>query len=520
MAAPPLYVETEEEIPEVIERLRRIPAEDVPLVLPSRSRMGQSRFNFQLLNHYGQQMGKRISIISADPAVQQMAEESGFTAYRAIDQYGLVTEEAVTAPAPPPSHGRGSRAQNGVLRVAAQAHARLPSKMMTRSRPGRLIIYLGLVMIFLACSAFAILYIPSATVTLTAQAKPFSQASEVAAEPGKAPVRVRAVPIQKQASSSFKTTGQKITPGAVASGVAVYHNNCPYPVLMVVGQSLNTASGLEFRQSGGTDSFGGLSGVFLAPHTARSANIVAATVGSKYNVGAGEITGIPGSGEVPCVTVDNPGPIGGGSDEVKQPQLSQADFDTARTALTQQLQKDITDELAKQAQQGEKMSELVQFDPPDFHTDHNPNDLVTGFGATMTLKGEAAYYIPDDVTRAFGDNLAKKVPAGQVLTEGAVKSDYRLDNASPGGHLLFKGTASSFIAPKLDIAKIESRIVGRSTAAAKNELEKEPVQKVDIKQSPVRMPIMPLLSSRITIRYVVDPASAPAPAPAPAPKPT
>ena len=77
MAANPIYIETEEEIPEVIERVRRTTAEDVPLVLPTRSRFGQSRFNFQLLREYTSQMGKRISIISPDPAVMRAGPVEG-----------------------------------------------------------------------------------------------------------------------------------------------------------------------------------------------------------------------------------------------------------------------------------------------------------------------------------------------------------------------------------------------------------------------------------------------------------
>ena len=99
MAANPIYIETEEEIPEVIERVRRTSAEDVPLVLPTRSRFGQSRFNFQLLREYTAQMGKRVSIVSPDPAVQQMAEESGFRAFRAV--WNFAAERDPSLPANP-----------------------------------------------------------------------------------------------------------------------------------------------------------------------------------------------------------------------------------------------------------------------------------------------------------------------------------------------------------------------------------------------------------------------------------
>ena len=60
MATNPIYVESEEEIPELVERLRRYHGEDTMLVLPMRSRIGQSRFNFQLLRNYSARLGKRV----------------------------------------------------------------------------------------------------------------------------------------------------------------------------------------------------------------------------------------------------------------------------------------------------------------------------------------------------------------------------------------------------------------------------------------------------------------------------
>src|SRR5256885_3989542 len=75
MATNPIYVETEEEIPELVERLRRYHGEDTMLVLPMRSRIGQSRFNFQLLRNYSARLGKRVTVVCDDPAVQKMASE-------------------------------------------------------------------------------------------------------------------------------------------------------------------------------------------------------------------------------------------------------------------------------------------------------------------------------------------------------------------------------------------------------------------------------------------------------------
>src|ERR1700694_2747777 len=93
MPASPIYLDAEEEISELIARLRQTPAQDVSVVVPMRSRIGQSRFNFKLLRDYARQFGKRISIISPEPAVQHLAEENGFDAFADLDGYGTPAKE-------------------------------------------------------------------------------------------------------------------------------------------------------------------------------------------------------------------------------------------------------------------------------------------------------------------------------------------------------------------------------------------------------------------------------------------
>src|SRR6266581_5413029 len=88
MAMNQIYVETEEEIPELVDRLRRYHGVDTMLVLPMRSRIGQSRFNFQLLRNYSAQLGKRVTVVCDDPAVQRMASESGFPVFGAVGAEG------------------------------------------------------------------------------------------------------------------------------------------------------------------------------------------------------------------------------------------------------------------------------------------------------------------------------------------------------------------------------------------------------------------------------------------------
>src|SRR4030081_798224 len=100
MATNPIYVETEEEIPEIVERLRRFGGGETVLVFPMLSRLGQSRFNFQLLRNYAARMGKRVTVVCDDPAVQKMASESGFPVFGAVGMQGDGIPSAPDVPPP------------------------------------------------------------------------------------------------------------------------------------------------------------------------------------------------------------------------------------------------------------------------------------------------------------------------------------------------------------------------------------------------------------------------------------
>ncbi len=154
------------------------------------------------------------------------------------------------------------------------------------------------------------------------------------------------------------------------------------------------------------------------------------------------------------------------------------------------------------------------FTPPDFNPDHKLGDVVGSFNATMKLQAEGAFYSTDDVQKAFTAALGRKVPADQTITDNKVSTDYTVDQGA-GGHLTFKGTARAYIAPKIDFNRLSGQLAATSTGQAKAVLGKLPVQSATIKQSPFKLPFMPLTSSRIHISYVVQQGAAPAPSPKP-----
>ena len=513
MATNPIYVETEEEIPELVERLRRFNGEDTMLVLPMRSRIGQSRFNFQLLRNYAARMGKRVTVVCDDPAVQRMASESGFAVFGAVGPLGEgIATEAEVAPPVRRWWQRGSSAPTTHVGIAAPT--RLLTKKATELKPGRFLLYLTAATLLLVGLFGAAIYVPSASVTLTAQAAPFTQKDvEIQAAPGKGTIKVRSVVISRSNSQGFKTTGSIVVPLAPATGQVVYSNTCSKNnhsspgIWLYRGQRLINSNGLVFAQtSPDTMVPWGLASPALS--------IIAVQAGSPGNVGSSTISGsnaIQGN-NFPCLTVDNPQATGGGTDPSTTPQMTVSDFDAGRAQLEQELHQSIAQTLSTSGQAGEKLSETIVFSAPQYTTDHQPNEKVPSFSGTMTVSGEGVFYNDSDVQKAYQTYLSQRVPNDQqLLTESPIQVSYRILAATQGGNLTFLGSANAYVAPRLDEAKIRSQIVGRPVAQARFYLERLPIRSVAIKEQPLTLPLMPLLVGRISLHYVVQ-SNAPAPA--------
>ncbi|MEO8745939.1 MAG: hypothetical protein ABI334_06085, partial [Candidatus Dormiibacterota bacterium] len=383
MATNPIYVESEEEIPELVERLRRFRGEDTMLVLPMRSRIGQSRFNFQLLRNYAARLGKRVTVVCDDPAVQKMAAESGFPVFGAVGPLGEGIPSEPEAP-PPVKRWWQRNASAPTTHVGIAQPKKLLTKTATELKPGRFLLYVTAITLILVGLFGAAIFVPSASVTLVAQAAPFTEKDvELQAQPGKGAIRVRVVKITQSNSQGFKTTGSINVPLASAIGQVNYTNSCLQGknngpgYYLNEGQRLTNSNGLVFAQtSPGT--------LVRWGQQVTGVNIQAVQPGSSGNVGSETIKGPQAidANRLECLTVDNPLATGGGTDPSSTPQMTEADFDAGRAQLEQTLHQSLAQVLVASGQPGEKLSDTLIYGPPQYTTDHQPNDKVPTFSGT------------------------------------------------------------------------------------------------------------------------------------------
>ncbi|MGH7862083.1 MAG: baseplate J/gp47 family protein, partial [Candidatus Dormibacteraceae bacterium] len=350
MAAEPIYIESDEELPEVIERLRRSTSQEVPLVLPARSRLGQSRFNFQLLSEYAAKLNKHVSIVSSDPAVQEMAAESGLGGSAGVTP--LPSLGTSTVPPAPAVGVAPLMVAAGDLEAGSAAPAAMPPRIRLSSgaiqhwseaRPSRALLYVGALVILVAGLVGIIFYVPSASITLVAQAKPFSSALTVEAAPGGGPVAVRTSLDSQTATTSFPATGSFTTPATHATATLTVQNSCQSPLLKDItlsqGQDFSTSSGVVFTIPPGTPDQDVMSGSSV------NVSVTAVNAGAADNVPAGSITQINGNPNPSCLTATNPGAASGGADATKSPQISATDLHRAQSTMNPNLRRQIAADL-------------------------------------------------------------------------------------------------------------------------------------------------------------------------------
>jgi hypothetical protein len=366
----------DDEIVDLIDRVRSSTDPDVGLVVPTSSRALQTPLNVRLLSQFSNQSGRRTAIVSEDPRVQQLARANGLQVYGSVPAFergielaaprmggGPVRALAGTGaagaavleppPAPPPAPPvvtppvyAPATARLEPRRVVTQLPPARPARRWDRRRllyaAGAAVAIIGIVL-FMTLS-------PSAKITLTIAATPLSVNSTIQGSTtpaaASAPDHVLTGVVTSTANQTFQATPTGTLPIAAvaASTKVVFSTDNPggYQFPLPQGNELQTGDGtVTFEVQKATYICIGGPG---APATTTScggsqpnatASVVDVTAGAAGNsVSANEITVWPsdpcpspqpppsqrsalcigGDGHYHSIDVTNPNAAAGGAD--------------------------------------------------------------------------------------------------------------------------------------------------------------------------------------------------------------
>ncbi len=83
-----IYLESDEEITSVIDKISKATSVDVALVIPRGGNLAQSIVNLKLLKKRASDLGKDVSLVTADKISRNLASQVGISVYSRVDEVG------------------------------------------------------------------------------------------------------------------------------------------------------------------------------------------------------------------------------------------------------------------------------------------------------------------------------------------------------------------------------------------------------------------------------------------------
>ena len=526
-----LYVEADEEITDLVDRLRDLSLEDeVTFVVPERARALQSAMSFRLLKRYADSYGKKVNLVSADARLQAMALEAGFIAYPTLAAYdngsevhqaGAVAQAQPTAvatapPAPaagPTSVQPASPATGGPRGVATLDRPREaavvsgtprktpppPSRPAASGPPLRVyrpyLIAAGVVAVLALIAG--IIYVPTANATLFVSGTAVKQDLTLLGVPGSASASGNQFATQAIHAEDSQTlpgvpTGQKQIAQAAATGTVKFSLSCFLCQETVPkGWIVETADASKRYATQ-------KSVTMVGPLGSATVAIVAVKGGLDGNTDKGTIVKIEGNTD-DNLGVTNPDATTGGADARTATVIQDSDINSIRDAYSRDAIPKVTDQMNSKAQ-GQKLILVGKGVQASVTSDHKAGEEVNGFTATVKVAGDGVAFDEKVVKQMLKAALERKISQGSQLTANPTLT-YEAIDATTDGHITLNGHASGFYTPVFIQSNIRGHLKGMSPAKAHAFLQSLPnVIDARVTQAPYGLPWLPLFSSRITLK--------------------
>lgn len=353
-----VYVDIEDDITSIIEKVKHADSTIVALVPPKRIGVLQSVVNLKLLQRAAEGADKRVVIITSDAALTSLAggamipvarnlqskPEIPEIAPHHVDEEEIITGEEVAPGSVSDDDTTGVAPVSGVAATSAAKRrkgSRVPN--FERFRNKAALISAGVVALILFF-AWAFVFAPKAVVTIGAKTTPYSVNKPVTATPNAtlsletATLGAIVKETSKSASVDFQATGKKDV-GEKATGTVRFSTDSLSVIATGRG---NIAAGTRLTSSGGatytTDSTVNLT---LSNPTG-STGITATGNGAASNGATGSVSGAPSGVDATITEVTS-----GGTDKTITV-VSEQDAAAAREKLTAQNSDAVKAELKKQ----------------------------------------------------------------------------------------------------------------------------------------------------------------------------
>lgn len=533
-----IYLESDEEITSVVDKIKNAHSANVGLVVPRDATLLQSVVNLRLISKEAGHFNKQISIITTDRIGRNLASQIGLPVYGSIREEKPITSHApqidhdeVLAVEPevsPPTesltrpkgvnihHFQDSRP---IIRWKSQKKPVLnernePRSQTERSQKGierKTFRFLWLLFPFLALLALigAYLLLPTSSVEIFLKSENLAKSipiilTESVKNPDPAQNVFPATLLKTIAEKTekFTTTGKKNL-GGKASGTVTFTNgldslNHKYSA----GTKLLASSKTFVLKNSITIPGATVQNLKVVPGTI-SAEIEAESAGEDYNIKATKfiIVGLPANQQEALYAQSGTDLKGGFTKEVQV--VSKDDFENAKKKLIDELSVQLDENLKTQTNGLKIIEKSMQISDPEITSSADVGSEATDFNLKVKLQKQAMAIDAQKFQDFLVTSLETQVSSGKIViipTEDA----YGLvvdKTAFDKGELDLTANIQAKIVDKIDTDVIKAKILTNSKSKAENYILSQPgVEKVNFEFQPAWLKRISVLSKNVKVK--------------------
>lgn len=534
-----IYIDVDDEITAIIDKLNASPQKIVALVLPKRASAFQSVVNMKLLKRSADHGKKNVVLITTDPSLIPLAGGVGLHVAKSLQSKPEVPdapekiddrpEEALEDTGEPEVDKSKSLAElNGDeeetielgdeddalaakdSKSDAKKSGKSPFKKFSIPNFNKFRLWLliggGALVVIIVFCIFAFSVLPKAKIVVSTDSMAIDISQDVRLKIGdnvtvdaaQAIVPAKKQEVKKTVEASAPATGQQNN-GEKASGeVDMTAKNCTTlspPATVAAGTGITANGRTYITQEKATFGNGQYDGTCLN-FSAKNVKMIAQTAGAQSNVESATFV-VAGRSDVTAT-----GSAEGGTDDIVKV-LSQADIDSAKQKLTTQDTAAVKSELEQSLSTADYTPILGSFaqTPTNTKQSANPGDKVE----QVTVTDEVVYSMLGIKPSDFESLVAEKVKAQIDTTKQAV-TDYGLNDAvftllktEPDGATIgFQTTVLT--GSQLSQDEIKQQVAGKKANEAEELIKAYPgVTEVQVTYSPFWVSAIPKKPAKITV---------------------
>jgi len=536
-----IYLDANADLASALDKLNRVMADEIVLVIPKGSVLFHSIVNLKILKSNAQQLGKSLALITMDSAGRIMAHQIDLPVYKTLASENILPETSIEnqtdvnlppddIPAKEPKPQikikyQRKLPQSRIIEKIKSSSAVSPPSISSEpskaslaippltliNRNGLMVAFIVLAILILGGVAYFIL--PRATINLDINSEPFTHKFKLIladqndlTAAGQNVFKGRFIEVTKELIQTFPATGVE-NKGNEASGFITIYNYTQTMKGLIPETRFVSPDGLVFRIKEDVliaPAVVGRTGSLIAGRT--KTKVVADTGGTDGNLPASTNFTVPGLGSVGIDLVygiNNEPFTGGTNDEVKI--VSQEDIESARESISKNIFLDTEIQIQELVNKNEELIvPLIQNDIIDSIPSVVAGAKREAFDLKVQVRSWTLLPEQDKLESIIQNTVDTIIPTDQALTTQTLQSArVVIDNPDFLMHTIdFIVELDGLIAPAIDASEIAGSISNRSPKNAEQLLNSVPdVISHKIVLWPFWVKRLPILENNIRIIF-------------------